>query len=134
MGAMLGMLTLFARVFGVTCILIGLSHVALGPDIIPGGVPVNATMDSEDRFFGTIFAGFGGAALWCSFALADRVREILALMALFFLGGIARLISVALAGWPGDFILALIALELVIPPLFWVLLRRSLPQRQPPLQ
>ena len=47
-------LQVFLALFGVTTILIGLRHVAIGPGAIPGSIPVNATMDSEDRFYATI--------------------------------------------------------------------------------
>jgi hypothetical protein len=40
-------LQVFLALFGVTTILIGLLHVAIGPGAIPGSIPVNATMDSR---------------------------------------------------------------------------------------
>src|SRR5260370_35571187 len=40
---------------GIAAVLIALSHIALGPASIPGSVPVNPTMDSEDRFYATLF-------------------------------------------------------------------------------
>ena len=55
----------FLVFFGVTDILISLLHIVLGPSAIPGSVPVNATMDSEDRFYATLFTAYGAALLWC---------------------------------------------------------------------
>jgi hypothetical protein len=49
---------------GIAAVLIGLAHIALGPASIPGSLPVNATMDSEDRFYAAIFLGFGVSILW----------------------------------------------------------------------
>jgi hypothetical protein len=53
---------------GIAAVLIGVAHIALGSASIPGSLPVNATMDSEDRFYAAIFLGFGVSILWC----ADR--------------------------------------------------------------
>ncbi len=46
----------FLVLFGVTDIGIALLHVVLVPSFIPGAIPVNATMDSEDRFYAVLFA------------------------------------------------------------------------------
>ena len=69
---MLRSLTFFVLVFGIVCTLIGAAHMVLGPGIIPGGIPVPPAMDSEDRFFGTLFIGFGLANVWCSRDIVGR--------------------------------------------------------------
>ncbi|QJB69924.1 DUF4345 domain-containing protein [Parasphingorhabdus halotolerans] len=120
----------FSRLFGFVCVIVALSHIVLGPDVIPGGVPVNATMDSEDRFYASLFLGFGLAIIWCSFDLENRSGVYLALMAVFFFGGIARIISVVQVGWPFPLFIFLGALELIIPPICWYWLR-SLRQQTP---
>ena len=38
--------------------------VVLGPATIPGSVRINATMDSEDRFYAIMFAAYGVALLF----------------------------------------------------------------------
>src|SRR5262245_42584669 len=55
----------FLGLFGITAIVIASLHIILGPSAIPGSIPVNATMDSEDRFYATLFAAYGVALLWC---------------------------------------------------------------------
>jgi amino acid permease len=117
----------FVLVFGLVCIGIALVHISLGPVSIPGSVPVNATMDSEDRFYATLFLGFGAALVWCSRDLAGRGREFLALQAVFFLGGVARLISWTQVGPPLPLFVVLGAIELVLPALLWAWLRRAHP-------
>jgi hypothetical protein len=47
-------LQIFLGLFGVTAIFIASLHIVLGPLAIPESVPVNATMDSEDRFYATL--------------------------------------------------------------------------------
>jgi hypothetical protein len=117
----------FVWIFGLVCIGIALVHISLGPSSIPGSVPVNATMDSEDRFYATLFLGFGAALIWCSRDLTARSREFLALQAVFFLGGVARLISWAQVGPPVPMFVFLGAIELVLPGLLWAWLRKAYP-------
>ncbi len=107
-------------IFGIICIAIALVHIAIGPSAIPGSVPVNATMDSEDRFYATLFLGFGAALVWCSQNLRERGGVFKALLLIFFLGGVARIVSAVLVGMPNEFFQILWALELILPPVFWL--------------
>jgi Domain of unknown function (DUF4345) len=109
---------------GIAAVLIALAHIALGPASIPGSMPVNATMDSEDRFYAAIFLGFGIAVLWCARDIERRARFIRFLVALFFLGGCARVVSMVFVGPPNLLFQSLTALELLLPPLVWFLLAR----------
>jgi len=109
----------FSIFFGAVCALIGVSHIVLGPQVIPGGVPVNATMDNEDRFYATLFVGFGLAMIWASRDLDARRTLYLALMAVFFAGGVSRVISVLAVGWPHPLFVGLGAIELVLPIVCW---------------
>jgi hypothetical protein len=117
-------LSIFVAVFGLACCGIALVHIAFGPASIPGSVPVNAVMDSEDRFYATLFLGFGLGCLWCSRDLAARRAVFGALMAVFFAGGMARLISWAMVGPPSPLFIVLGSLELIIPPVVMVPLRQ----------
>lgn len=101
--------------FGITDIFIALLHIVLGPAAIPGSIPVNATMDSEDRFYATLFLAYGVALLWCIPDIEKKSRVVYFLMATFFIGGLARLVSIAQVGLPNDFFIAMTAIELVLP-------------------
>src|ERR1700688_3088081 len=107
---------------GIAAVLIASGHIVLGPAFIPGSVPVNPTMDSEDRFYATIFLGFGVTLLWCAGAVERRAQIIRFLVSLFFLGGCARLVSMAFVGPPNVFFQVMTALELLLPPAIWLLL------------
>jgi hypothetical protein len=115
-------LSALIAVFGAICMVISVVHIAFGSAAIPGSVPVNATMDSEDRFYASLFTGFGATLIWCSWDLRSRIRVFSALMAVFFLGGVARIISAAAVGWPSRLFIFLDSLELLLPPvlLLWV--------------
>jgi hypothetical protein len=123
---------------GIAAVLIALGHIMLGPAFIPGAVPVNATMDSEDRFYAAIFLGFGVTLIWCAGSVERRAQVIRFLVSLFFLGGCARLISIVFVGPPNLFFQVMTALELLLPPAIWLLLAtverrtRTAGQPQPP--
>lgn len=113
------LLQTFVLLFGAVCCGIALTHIAMGPASIPGSVPVNAIMDSEDRFYATLFLGFGAALIWCSRDLAARSQPFGALLLVFFLGGISRIISAFAVGMPSPLFIILGGLELILPPLLW---------------
>ncbi|MGB5325125.1 MAG: DUF4345 domain-containing protein [Pseudomonadales bacterium] len=108
-------LQLLLGLFGITVIFIALLHIIFGPAVIPGSMPVNATMDSEDRFFATLFLAFGIVLLWCIKDVERKANVVYFLMLTFFAGGIARLISIAAVGLPDDFFIAMTILELLMP-------------------
>jgi len=116
-------LSLLVLVFGLVCCLIAAAHIALGPRAIIGSVPVNATMDGEDRFFASLFLGFGATLTWCSRDLIARRRLFGALLLVFFVGGLARVLAAAETGWPHPLFIGLGLIELVLPPALWIWLR-----------
>lgn len=120
-------LSWFVGVFGAICVGISLVHFVFGAASIPGGVSVNATMDSEDRFYATLFTGFGLTLIWCALDLGRRRGAFLALMGVFFFGGVARIMSVAMVGWPSPLFVFLGSLELVLPPALWLAMRQAYP-------
>ncbi len=117
---LIGLLT----VGGLAAIVIACVHIAFGPAAIPGSVPVNATMDSEDRFYATLFLGYGVALLWCTRAIDKRALYIRFLAGLLFAGGLARVVSMAQVGLPNTLFLSLTGVEFVAPAAVWFLLRR----------
>jgi len=105
----------FLGLFGVSAIVIAALHVILGPAAIPGSIPVNATMDSEDRFYATLFAAYGAALLWCIRDVERKSMAVYVLALTFLVGGLARLVSMAAVGLPSPFFIAMTVLELLIP-------------------
>ena len=108
-------LQILLGVFGAICVAIALAHIIVGPSSIPGSIPGNATMDSEDRFYATLFLGFGAAVLWCVRAVERKSAIVYWLMLTFFLGGLARIMSIIAVGWPNALFVLLTLVELVLP-------------------
>ncbi|MEV8315116.1 DUF4345 domain-containing protein [Streptomyces sp. NPDC059900] len=118
---MAGVLRVFAWVMGVACVAIGLFHVIGGNAAIPGEADAGATIDSLGRFLGAIFAGYGLVWLWAARQDPVPARVVRWLAAVFLLGGVGRLLSLAVHGWPHPFQVALAVMELAFPPLwFWL--------------
>jgi hypothetical protein len=111
--------------FGVVCVGIGLSHLAFGSASIIGGGAVNATIDSDMRFYALLFAAFGAAFVWCAADITERGRVANLLGAVFFAGGIARLIAWAATGQPNWFYVLMVPVELIIPLVNYALIRQT---------
>ncbi|MFD9124444.1 DUF4345 domain-containing protein [Kitasatospora sp. NPDC059571] len=114
-------LRLLLRLMGWSCIAIGLFHLALGNAAIPGAAHAGTTIDSWGRFMGTCFAGFGAAWLWAARQRPVPAAAVRLLAGVFLLGGLGRLLSLALHGWPQWFQIVLAVIELGLPPVyFWL--------------
>ncbi|MFJ7067758.1 DUF4345 domain-containing protein [Streptomyces sp. NPDC101115] len=107
------------RLMGWACVAIGLFHVALGNAALPGAGSAGATVDSWGRFMGAAFAGYGLAWLWTARQRPVPARAVRWLAGVFLLGGVGRLISLAVHSWPQWFQIALTVIELVLPPVFF---------------
>lgn len=106
---------------GIACVLIGLAHIVLGPEAVPDTGALTVTDDNQNRFFGAIFAGYGLGWIWAARQSPIPGDSVRWLAGIFFVGGLARLVSVAEHGWPHGFVILLTALELALPPAyFWL--------------
>ena len=112
------------RVFGAACIAIGIVHLVFGPPSIIAGGLVNATIDSELRFYATLFVGFGGGFIWAAADLVRRSALVHVLSGLFPAGGLARLLAIWQSGVPHAFYVLLIVIEIAVPIINWILLAR----------
>jgi Domain of unknown function (DUF4345) len=105
-------------------IVVGLLHVVLGlsTDVMlgakaPVALLVDPVLDSQNRFYGAVFMGYG-AMLWlCAGDLSGHKTLFRILGGSVFLGGIARVVSMMLHGLPTPPVIALTVIELVGVPL-----------------
>lgn len=106
---------------GIACVAIGAFHLVLGIASVPGEGPAGATVDSRERFYNAIFLGYGLAWIWAARQSPIPAKAVRALAGIFLLGGIGRLLSLAVHGPPQWFQIPLTVLELVLPPVyFWL--------------
>ncbi|MCZ2136580.1 MAG: DUF4345 domain-containing protein [Burkholderiales bacterium] len=80
-------------------------------------LPRDGTLDSNLRFFGGIWLGLGLCVLWMLPRIERETALFRAFWLMIFLGGIGRVISLIAVGAPHAPFVALIALELIGPPL-----------------
>lgn len=126
------MIKLVLRVIAPGFLLAGLSHafLGLGADAMLGAhvspeMLADPTLDSQNRFYGASFTIYG-ILFWVAAGDIVRYRALLHILILwFFLGGLIRLVSVALRGWPSDMVWALALSELILPPILWWMTRRE---------
>ncbi len=111
-------------ILGLSCVTIGLVHAFFGPPTVIGGGPVNATIDSDLRFYAVMFTAYGAAFVWCSFDIVRRARRANVLGIVFFAGGAARLLAWWVSGPPNWFYVLMVPVELLVPPANYLLLRR----------
>jgi hypothetical protein len=115
------------RIVSAAPLLIGAFHVVHGSEAdaalganVPPEVLANAVLDSQSRFYGAIFMGYGAALYISLTALAQHAATFRIVGGFLVLGGLARLLSVALRGCPGHPIAALITIELgLVPLILW---------------
>lgn len=115
------------RVVAAIITLVGLSHVIWGPgaDVLLGAELSSAALsdpvlDSQNRFYGTTFIGYGGLLFLCATDVRKYATVFSLVIGFIFLGGVARLVSAVQVGLPPPLVIGLIASELIgIPVVVW---------------
>lgn len=121
------------RAFAIFALATGSLDVVLGADVlaisgatVPPASSLDPMLDSQLRFCGGIWAGWGAMLLWTCGDLPAR-RAALTILALSLLvSGLGRSFAAALHGQP-PLLLGLIAVEVVGPPLVLLWARRAFP-------
>jgi hypothetical protein len=104
---------------GLSCVVIGIYHFALGTASVPGATDANATVDSRERFYSAYFAGYGFAWLAAARRSPIRAGDVRLLAGLMLVSGIGRLISLVHNGRPHWFQEVLTGIEFVVPAMFF---------------
>lgn len=78
---------------------------------------MTASEESEFRFFAAFWIAYGVAALWVAPRVDRETTAVRALALALFAGGLARGMAWIAAGPPHALFIALMGLELLIPPL-----------------
>lgn len=110
-------LILTLAVLGTVAVGSGLYAIIFGPALAPGGSPTTPSVDSEYRFVNVFWLAAGVAVWWSLFRLRERATVLRTMLVLAFIGGLARVLSAVVAGWPHPVFIASTVLELVVVPL-----------------
>jgi hypothetical protein len=103
----------------------GLNVLIGGAAAIPGSSgAVEATVDNELRFFSVFWIAYGAFCFWVARNIQEQKMFIPLIAAVFFLGGIGRLISILLMGPPSSILIPPMILELVMPIVMYVIYRK----------
>jgi succinate-acetate transporter protein len=120
------------KILSVTILAIGALKVTLGakadrlldPSISLETV-LHPSVDSQIRFYGAAFSVYGVLLWMCSNDMTKYADVFKVLMIVFFLAGVARILSALMRGKPSIMIMGLAALEIFVPPVL-LLWQRSL--------
>jgi hypothetical protein len=88
------------------------------PIYAPMGLPHNALLDSNLRFFAGVWLGLGLALLWLIPRIETRTVLFRVFWSMIFIGGIGRLASMVFTGLPPAPFIGFTALEIIGAPLF----------------
>jgi len=126
-------LSVFLKLVAPVFVLVGGVHLALGvgADVLLGAklspeALSDATLNSQNRFYGIAFTLYGVLFYLCATDLRKYATVLRCVIWVFFAAGVARLVSITTHGVPSALVLALLASELVIPPLLHLWLVRAL--------
>ena len=119
----------FLKVSSAFAMLTGTADVLLGTRMIESGsgasFPIDSAAavlaDSQLRFLGAMWAGYGAILWWVSCDLRERRVPLAILGGVMVAGGAGRAISGALHGFSSRLWLGLMVGELLIPPAIWFL-------------
>jgi hypothetical protein len=103
----------------------GVTGTFYGPQWLPDLSAISPTLDSEYRFLSLLAAALGVVLLWTARAPEQHMALLSIVLTGTFLGGIARLGSALEVGVPERPALIATAIELIAPPLAYLLLRRT---------
>jgi hypothetical protein len=88
------------------------------PIYASAGIPANALLDSNLRFFGGVWLGLGIALYWLIPNIEKQTVLFRVLWGMIFLGGIGRLLSMIYIGLPPLPFIGFTALEIIGAPFF----------------
>ena len=119
--------TAFLKLLAPVPVLVGILHVVLGPgaDVLLGAelsweAIHDPVLDSQNRFYGVVFMGYGLLFWVCAMDLRKYAAVFRIAAGFVFLGGLARLISISVVGVPSATVVFLTVVELLaVPPLVW---------------
>ena len=88
------------------------------PVYVAAGVPPIVLLDTNLRFYSGVWIGLGLALWWLIPRIEKQTVLFRVLWGMIFIGGIGRLLSMIMLGWPPVAFVAFTAIEIAGAPLF----------------
>ncbi len=114
-------------------LMVGLLHLVLGlqAEVLLGAriaqeVLSDPVLDSQNRFYGVAFTLYGFLLYLCASDLQKYQTVLRTLIWVFFAAGCGRFVSIILYGLPSAAVLVLLATELILPPMCFYWLKKTL--------
>jgi hypothetical protein len=104
------------RAGGAVATLAGLDTVVRGPRSIAGAPAADAAVDSELRFYSAFYVAYGVAMLRAAPRADSEPATVQSLAGALFVAGLARAAAWRSSGPPHPAQMALLAIELALPP------------------
>jgi Domain of unknown function (DUF4345) len=114
-------LAVVLRIFAAFAIVTGALDVATGTELlIRGGAQLgeaarDAVLNSQIKYWGAVWCGFGVALWWTTRDLQARIAMLFILLGTVFFGGLGRSLSALLFGAGSAMLTAFILIELIGP-------------------
>jgi hypothetical protein len=105
---------------GVVVVATGIFGVVTGADGMPGDNVSSASVESELRFLYVFWIAYGVALIRIAPHAVTETRAVRALALILFIAGLARAFAWVDVGRPDGLFVALMIVELVVPPLLVV--------------
>lgn len=111
---------------GVADVFVGIKMLEnMASESFPATHVIHAITDSQIRFLGSTWAGFGALMWWVSNDVPAQRTPLALLLGAFFLGGIGRSISIFFHGNASPLFISFIGVELFGPPAIWMALKAT---------
>jgi hypothetical protein len=101
---------------GAVAVATGIFGIATGADGVPGDDAASASVESELRFLYAFWAAYGLALIRVAPRAAGEAWAVRALALILFVAGLARAVAWLDAGRPHGLFVALMIVELALPP------------------
>jgi len=104
------------------------SALALSLDqaIVLEPLSISPTIDNEFRFYAVFWLSYGVLTIWVAIQIEARHKFVPFIFLVFFLGGLARILSIGDLGKPHQLIVFLMYIELTAPVIGAILYNRLL--------
>jgi hypothetical protein len=114
------LLQIFTSILGLVPILTGIVGLfgLSDPIYANANLPSDAMLDSNLRFLSGVWLGLGLTVIWLIPRIETQTVLFRVLWGMIFLGGVGRLLSMLVLGWPPIPFIAFTVLEIVGAPIF----------------